>query len=242
VPLRRVHIRWPWRGTPTVVGGGAVGNHGGVAGGVATAVSTIVAVLAVITAVATVVVPMSVVVAAVTVARAVVVVLARRARRRQRRRQWSGQYFVGVERRRSSSWTRGVQVDFLHHGIRLDVEAGDDGVDVRQRSGHGLCGRERRGSGDQLLSGGLPFEIGGGGLLLLKELTGGQDATTRGGGLLLGSFDSDDQGVEPLLKDLDVGGRKGDDVRWHDDRRRGWGREQLMGCSAVKHCSTMTGL
>jgi hypothetical protein len=57
----------------------------------------------------------------------------------------------------------------------------------------------------------LPFEIGGGGLLLIKELTGGQDTTTRGGGLLLGSFDSDDQGVEPLLEDLGVGGRKGYD-------------------------------
>jgi hypothetical protein len=42
VPLRRVHIRRPWRGTPAVVGGGAMGNHGGVA----TAVATIVAVLA----------------------------------------------------------------------------------------------------------------------------------------------------------------------------------------------------
>jgi hypothetical protein len=52
---------------------------------------------------------------------------------------------------------------------------------------------------------------------------GGQDATTRGGGLFFGSFDSDDQGVEPLLEDLGVSGRKGDDVRWHDDRRRGGG-------------------
>jgi hypothetical protein len=34
----------------------------------------------------------------------------------------------------------------------------------------------------------------------------------RGGGLLLGNFDSNDQGVEPLLEDLGVGGRKGDDV------------------------------
>jgi hypothetical protein len=112
-------------------------------------------------------------------------------------------------------------VDFLHHGICLDVEVGDDGVDIRRRSGRDLRGRERRGSGDQLLGSGLPFEIGGDGLLLIKELTGGQDVMTRGGGLLLGSFDSDDQGVEPLLEDLDVGGRKGDDVRWHDDRRRG---------------------
>jgi hypothetical protein len=83
-------------------------------------------------------------------------------------------------------------VDFLHHGIYLDVEVGDDGVDVRRRSGRGLHGRERHGSGDQLLGGGLSFEIGGGGLLLIKELTGGQDAMTRGGGLLLGSFDSND--------------------------------------------------
>jgi hypothetical protein len=160
VPLRRVHIRRPWRGAPTVVGGGVMGNHDGVA----TAGSTIVAVRAATTAVAAVVVPMLVVVAAVTVAGAAAVVLARRVRRRQRRRQWSGQRFVGVEHCRSSSWTGGVQVDFLHHGICLDVEVGDDGVDVRRRSGHGLRGRERRGSGDQLL---------GGGLLLTKELTGG---------------------------------------------------------------------
>jgi hypothetical protein len=125
-------------------------------------------------------------------------------------------------------------MDFLYHGIRLDVEVGDDGVDIRQRSGRGLRGRERRGSGDQLLSGGLPFEIGGGGLLLIKELTGGQDATTHGGGLLLGSFNNDDQDVEPLLEDLDVGGRKGDDVQWHDDQRRGGG----VGFVAHKHCST----
>jgi hypothetical protein len=31
-------------------------------------------------------------------------------------------------------------VDFLHHGIRLDVKVGDDGVDVRRRSGRGLRG------------------------------------------------------------------------------------------------------
>jgi hypothetical protein len=62
---------------------------------------------------------------------------------------------------------------------------------------------------------------------------------TRGGGLLLGSFDSDDQGVESLLEDLCVGGRKGDDVRWHDDRRRGGGGvNSAWGCSSVKHCST----
>jgi hypothetical protein len=73
-----------------------MGNHGGVAGGVATAVSTIVDVLTATTAVAAVAVPMAVVVAVVTVARAAAVVLARR-------RQWSGQHFVGVERRRSSS-------------------------------------------------------------------------------------------------------------------------------------------
>jgi hypothetical protein len=70
-------------------------------------------------------------------------------------------------------------VDFLHHGIRLDVEVGDDGVNVRRRSNHGLHGRKRRGSGDQLLGGGMPFEIGGGDLLLIKELTGGQDAMTK---------------------------------------------------------------
>jgi hypothetical protein len=91
------------------------------------------------------------------------------------------------------------------------VEVGDDGIDVRRRSDRGLRGRERCGSRDQLLSDGPPFEIGGGGLLLIKELTDGQDAMTRGGGLLLGSFDSDDQGVEPLLEDLGVGGRNGYD-------------------------------
>jgi hypothetical protein len=34
-------------------------------------------------------------------------------------------------------------VDFLHHGICLDVEVGDDGVDVQRRIGCGLRGRER---------------------------------------------------------------------------------------------------
>jgi hypothetical protein len=96
-------------------------------------------------------------------------------------------------------------VDFLHHGIHLDVEVGDDGVNVQQRSGHGLRGRERRGSRDQLLGDDLPFEVSGGGLLLIKELMGGKDAMTRSGGLLLGSFDSDDQGVELLLEDLILG-------------------------------------
>jgi hypothetical protein len=125
VPLRRVHIRRPWRGTLAIAGGGTVGNHGGVAGGVATVVSTIVVVLAATTAVAVVVVPMPIVVAAVTVAGAAAVVLAKRARRRQMWRRWSGQRFVGVERHQSNSWTGGVQVDFLHHGIRLDVEVGE---------------------------------------------------------------------------------------------------------------------
>jgi hypothetical protein len=41
-----------------------------------------------------------------------------------------GQRFVGVERRRSSSWIGSVQVDFLHHGIHLDVEVGNGGVNV----------------------------------------------------------------------------------------------------------------
>jgi hypothetical protein len=188
-----------------------VGSHGGVV------------VLAATTAVTAVVVPISVVVAAVTVVGTAGVVLARRARRHKGRRQWSGRRFVGVERRRSSSWIGGVQVDFLHHGIRLDVEVGNDGVDVRWRSGHGLHGRGRRGSEDQLLGSGLPFEIGDN-LLLIKELTGGQDVTTRGDGLLLGSFGGQD--VELLLGDLGVDGRKGDDVRWHEDRRRGGGGDQ----------------
>jgi hypothetical protein len=152
-------------GTLTVVGGGAVGSHGGVV------------VLAATTVVVEVVVHIPVVVAIITVARAANVVLARRARRHQGRRQWSGWHFVGVEHRRSSNWTGGVQVDFLHHGIRLDVEVDDDGVDVRRRSGRGLRGQERRGFGGQLFGGGLPFEIDSGGLLLIKELTSGQDAT-----------------------------------------------------------------
>jgi hypothetical protein len=45
--------------------------------------------------------------------------------------------------------------------------------------------------------------------------------TTRGGGLLLSSFGGGDQDVEPLLEGLGVDGRKDDDVRWHDDQRRG---------------------
>jgi hypothetical protein len=73
--------RRPWRGTLAVVGGGDVGNHGGVAGGVATVVSTIVTILAATTAVAAVVVPMPVVVAAVTIHGAAAVVLARQVRR-----------------------------------------------------------------------------------------------------------------------------------------------------------------
>jgi hypothetical protein len=77
VPLQWVHRRRPWRGTPAVIGGDAVGNHGGVAGGVATAVSTIVVVLAVTTAVVAVVVSLAIVVVAVTVARAAAIVLAR---------------------------------------------------------------------------------------------------------------------------------------------------------------------
>jgi hypothetical protein len=105
-----------------------VGSHGGVA------------VLAATTAVAAVVVPIPIVVAAVIVPGAAVVVLARRARGHQGRRQWSGRRFVGVERRWSSSWTGSVQVDFPHHGIRLDVEVGEDGVDVRRRGGRGLRG------------------------------------------------------------------------------------------------------
>jgi hypothetical protein len=98
---------------------------------------------------------------------------------------------------------------------------------------------------DQLLGGDLPFEIGGGGLLLVKELTGGQDATTRGGGgLLLSSFTGGDHGVESLLGDLGVGGRKGDDVRWHEDRRRGGGGDQgveplLEGSASVAGRATM---
>jgi hypothetical protein len=194
-----------------------VRSHGGVV------------VLAATTAVAAVVVPIPVVVVAVTIAEVAAVVLAGRARRRQGRRQSSGRRFVGVERRRSSSWTGGVQVDFLHHGIRLDVEVGDDGVNVRRRSGRGLRGRGRRGSGDQLLDGGLLFEINGGGLLLIKELTGGQDATTRGGGLVLGSFGSGDQGVEPLLGDLDVGGQKGDDGMKTEE-------EEVEATRASSHC------
>jgi hypothetical protein len=55
---------------------------------------------------------------------------------------------------------------------------------------------------DQLLSDGLPFKNGGGGLLHIKELTGVQGTTTRGGGLLLGSVNSDDQGIERCLRTL----------------------------------------
>jgi hypothetical protein len=75
VSLRWVHIHRPWQGTPAVVVGGTVGNHGGVARGVTTAVSTIVIVLAATTAVVAVVVPMPVVVAVVTVAGAAAIVI-----------------------------------------------------------------------------------------------------------------------------------------------------------------------
>jgi hypothetical protein len=98
------------------------------------------------------------------------------------------------------------------------VEVGNDGVFVRQRVGRGLRGQGRSGSRDQLLGGGgLPFEIGGDDLLLIKELTDGQDVTTCGGGLLLGNFGGGDQGIELLLEGLGVDGRKGANVRWHGD-------------------------
>jgi hypothetical protein len=48
----------------------------------------------------------------------------------------------------------------------------------------------------------------------------------HGGSLLLDSFSGGDQGIEPLLEDLGVSGRKGDDVQWHEDRRRGGGGDQ----------------
>jgi hypothetical protein len=38
VSLSRVHVRQSWWRTPTVVGGGVIGSHGGVVGGVATVV------------------------------------------------------------------------------------------------------------------------------------------------------------------------------------------------------------
>jgi hypothetical protein len=197
-----------------------------------------VAVLAATTAVAAVVVPIAVVV----VVGAAAIVLARRARRCQGRQQWSGRRFVGVERRRSSSWTEGVQVDFLHHGIRLDVEVGDDGVDVRRRSGRGLRGRGRRGSEDQLLSGGLSFEIGGGGLLLIKleigggglllikELTGGQDATTRAAAFSSAASAATTRASSRYLRALaSTTGR----VMMSDDMTTGRGWVNSMG-----HCST----
>jgi hypothetical protein len=80
-PLRWVHRCRSWRGTPAIVGGDTVENHGGVA----TVVSTIVAVLAATTTVAAFVVPMPIVVAAVTIVGAAAVVLAKRVRWRQRR-------------------------------------------------------------------------------------------------------------------------------------------------------------
>jgi hypothetical protein len=113
---------------------------------------------------------------------------------------------------------RGVQNNVhegtnIRHRSHLDVEVGDDGVFIQRRVGCGLCGQGRRGSQDQLLGGdSLPFEIGGGGLHLIKELMGSQDATMRGGGLLFDNFGGGNQGVEPLLEGLDVGGQKGDDV------------------------------
>jgi hypothetical protein len=185
-----------------------------------------VAVLAATTAVAAVVVPIAVVV----VVGAAAIVLARRARRCQGRQQWSGRRFVGVERRRSSSWTEGVQVDFLHHGIRLDVEVGDDGVDVRRRSGRDLRGRGRRGSEDQLLSGSLSFEIGGGGLLLIKELTGGQDATTRAAAFSSVASAATTRASSRYLRTLaSTTGR----VMMSDDMTTGRGWVNNMG-----HCST----
>jgi hypothetical protein len=50
----------------------------------------------------------------------------------------------------------------------------------------------------------LPFKIGSDDLLLIEELTDGQDIMTRGGGLLLTCFGTDDQGVEPLLEGLSL--------------------------------------
>jgi hypothetical protein len=119
---------------------------------------------------------------------------------------------------------RGVQNDVhegtnVRHSSLLDVEVGDNGVFIRRRVGRELLGRGRRESQDQFLGGGgLPFEIDGGGLLLIKELTGGHDVTTRGGNLLLDSFI----------------GRKRDDERWHEVLRRGgWACEQCDTVAAV---------
>jgi hypothetical protein len=114
---------------------------------------------------------------------------------------------------------RGIQNDVhegtnIRHRSHLDVEVGDDGVFIRRRGGRGLRGRGRHGSQDRLLGGdSLPFEIGGGHLLLIKELTDGQDKMTHDDGLFLGSFGSGDHGVEPLLEHLSVSGRNGDNVR-----------------------------
>jgi hypothetical protein len=120
-----------------------------------------VVVLATTTAVAAVVVPISVIVAVVTVAEAAAVILARRVRRRKGRRQWSRRCFVGVEHCRSSSWTGGIQLNFLHHGIRWMWKL----VMMVSTYDGEVVAVSRRGSGDQLRGGGLPFKI--------EELMGG---------------------------------------------------------------------
>jgi hypothetical protein len=68
----------------------------------------------------------------------------------------------------------------------------------------------------------LPFEIGGGDLLLIKELMSDHDAMTHGGGLLLGSFGDGDQGI---------GGRKG----WWC--MMAWRPEEKEGVNSVQYCS-----
>jgi hypothetical protein len=89
-----------------------VGRRGGVAGGVGNTISTVVAILATNTTTVAVVVSVLVVVAAAVVVGAIAVGLARRAWH-QGRQQRSGWRVVRVERHRSSSWTGGVQVNFL---------------------------------------------------------------------------------------------------------------------------------
>jgi hypothetical protein len=127
VPLPRVDVLRPWKSDPAVVASGSSGGRGGVAR-VTTTATTVVVLVAVATTVITI--------AAVVVLVSVVVAVGhsgRHGRLRLRSRKRS----AGVECRRSSERSSGVEVDLLQKEVIGDFKkvqeqrrASDDGPEV----------------------------------------------------------------------------------------------------------------